>query len=135
MPKHLYPGYPSQQDPTYTSESKYIPNDLPNEVSSDNIETLPNGAKQSWLSGRADLLPPSALLRLAEVLKVGADKYGAGNWRGIPVKDNINHAMTHLLRYLQGDESEDHVANAACRMLFALDLVMIERNKSCTVKK
>ena len=81
------------------------------------------GGKQSDSPYRADLLPPSALLTIAKILKSGADKYGAENWRKIAVADHVNHALVHLLAWLAGDQQDNHLANAACRVLFALDIV------------
>lgn len=79
------------------------------------------GGKQSASLYRCDLLPPQACLRVAAVLKHGADKYGPRNWTAIPVDDHVNHAMTHLLAYLAGDDQDDHLGHAACRMLMALE--------------
>ena len=80
------------------------------------------GGKQSDSPYRCDLLPAHAVLAVAAVLKHGADKYGENNWRKITVADNLNHAMTHIFAYLAGDEQDDHLEHAACRILFALDL-------------
>lgn len=86
------------------------------------IEVKPNGAKQSASPYRCDLLPPLAILAVAKILKSGAEKYGDNNWRGLTVEDNLNHALTHILAYMAGDKSDDHVNHAACRMLFAAEL-------------
>lgn len=82
-----------------------------------------HGGKQSISPYRTDLLPPHALLAVAAVLKHGADKYGANNWHAIPVVENLNHAFTHLLAYLAGDISDEHLEHLATRVLFALDQV------------
>lgn len=79
------------------------------------------GGRQSASPYRCDLLPPLALLAVAKVLKHGADKYGENNWHLIPVGENLDHALTHILSYLAGDGSDDHIGHAACRILFALD--------------
>ncbi len=83
--------------------------------------TNESGAKQSALPYRCDLLPASATLAVAKVLGHGAAKYGANNWRGIPVEDHLNHALTHIFAHLAGDKSDDHLDHAACRMLMALE--------------
>lgn len=85
------------------------------------------GGRQSASPYRADLFPPRALLAVANVLKLGADKYGAENWRKIPVRDHVNHALVHLFAMLAGDASDDHLEHAACRIMFALDLERVER--------
>lgn len=80
------------------------------------------GAKQSSTLYRMDLLPPAATLAVAAVLKHGADKYGADNWRGIPVEDHLNHALIHAYAFLAGDEQDDHLEHFACRALMALEI-------------
>jgi hypothetical protein len=79
------------------------------------------GARQSASPFRCDLLPPKAVLAVAKVLKYGADKYGDNNWRGIPLKDHLNHALTHLLAFQAGDTQDAHLEHAACRLLMALE--------------
>lgn len=78
------------------------------------------GGKQSAISTRFDLMPPDALIRIAEVLAKGAH-YGKDNWRKIPQADHLNHAMRHLALFLKGDTSEDHLGNACCRVMFAIE--------------
>lgn len=86
------------------------------------VVTNAAGAKQCATAYRVDLLPPLATLAVGAVLQEGAEKYGEENWRGIPVKENINHALIHLFAYLGGDKQEPHLDHAACRILFALEL-------------
>lgn len=86
--------------------------------------TNQNGGKQSSSPYRMDLLPPKALLEIAKVLKHGADKYGADNWRQIVVADHLNHALVHIHAFLAGDSQDDHLEHAACRMLFALEVAI-----------
>ena len=89
----------------------------------DNVKhTNEQGGTQTKLPVRLDLVPASALLTTAEVLAEGAEKYGEWNWENIAIPDHINHALTHLYRYLDGDISEKHLAHACCRVLFALHL-------------
>lgn len=84
------------------------------------------GGRQSGSPYRCDLLPPRALLAVAAVLKSGADKYGSDNWRKIPVRDHLNHALTHLLAWIAGDRQDDHMTHAGCRVLFALDMAKVD---------
>lgn len=91
-------------------------------------EVNEHGGKQSACPYRCDLLPGHALLAVAKVLKHGADKYGADNWHAITAAENLNHALTHLLAMRAGDESDDHLEHAACRILFALDQVLSGRD-------
>jgi hypothetical protein len=78
------------------------------------------GGSQSYIPVRFDLLDANALFAAAGVLHEGADKYGAGNWRLIPVRDHLNHLLTHVYAYLAGDRSDDHLSHALCRATFAL---------------
>lgn len=91
------------------------------ETPQDEVITYPNGAKQSVIKGRFDLLPPLALKQVAVVLEGGANKYGDNNWRGIQIDQHLNHAMLHLVDYNVAANTED-LANAATRLLMALDL-------------
>lgn len=64
--------------------------------------------------GRFDLVPPLALMRLARHYEAGAKKYGERNWeKGIPNSSFIDSAIRHMMQYLAGDRSEDHLAAAA----------------------
>lgn len=93
------------------------------------IETLSNGAKQSVSPYRPELLPPKAILAVAAVLKQGAEKYGDQNWRGIPISDNLSHALTHIFAYIAGDTTDEHLKHAACRILFATELDIEAKEK------
>lgn len=84
------------------------------------IEVNAAGGRQSAIDTRCDLLPPSAMLGVCRVLREGS-RYGKDNWRLIPRADHINHAMRHLFLQLAGDRSEQHLANAVCRLLFAME--------------
>lgn len=79
-----------------------------------------NGAGQSDLPYRMDLLDAKALFAAAEVLRAGADKYGAGNWRDLPIRDHLNHLLAHTYAYLAGDGQDDHLSHVLCRAMFAL---------------
>ncbi|TXH10028.1 MAG: hypothetical protein E6R03_15885 [Hyphomicrobiaceae bacterium] len=70
---------------------------------------------------RVDAVPPKALLAIASVLKAGAEKYGLDNWRRIARTEHLNHALVHIFAHLAGDQSDDHLAHAGCRLLFALE--------------
>ena len=78
---------------------------------------------QTEIPYRCDLLPMQALLRVSEIMKQGCAKYGANSWKHIPIVDHLNHALAHVFSFLAGDDTdEDDLANATCRMLFALHL-------------
>lgn len=77
---------------------------------------------QSRLETRLDLVPPRALFQEGIVLAEGATKYAPWNWKKIDIDDHVNHALVHLYAYLHGDRSDHHLAHAACRVHFALEL-------------
>lgn len=85
-------------------------------------ETVVNehGGKQSHLSARFDCIPPEMLKLLAQCLGYGARRYGVGNWRQIPIEDNLGHALNHINEFRLGDQSEPHLVNAIARLTFAL---------------
>lgn len=71
--------------------------------------------------GRCDLLPACALLRLSKHYEAGAMKYEARNWeKGIPISVMIDSAMRHLLKYMDGQTDEDHLAAVAWNILGAM---------------
>ena len=77
---------------------------------------------------RADLLTAEALLQVAEVLTLGATKYGADNWRKVDDVSRYKAAlMRHVLQYLSGqavdaESGKSHLAHVACNALFLLEL-------------
>ena len=81
--------------------------------------TNERGGQQTKLPVRMDLIPSGALLEVAQVLSEGAEKYGENNWMNIDTNDHLNHALTHIFRFLGGDDSEPHLSHAICRLLFA----------------
>lgn len=80
------------------------------------------GGKQSDTGTRFDLMPPKAIHEVAKVLKRGAEKYGENNWHAIPTREHLEHLIRHAYLWLDGDTSEDHLANVACRGLMALEI-------------
>lgn len=102
----------SRQTFLETFQQRYHDNDA--------IDTNEQGGKQSHLEYSFELMDPEFMLRVAHVLWVGKQKYGAYNWHSIPMEENIGRAMYHLEQALLGqDHSEDHFANAVCRVMFA----------------
>jgi len=71
--------------------------------------------------GRCDLLPACAILRLARHYEAGAVKYESRNWeKGIPVSCMLDSGIRHMLKYLDGQKDEDHLAAAAWNILGAM---------------
>lgn len=75
--------------------------------------TFETGAQRDRgaLKPRPDLISPYALERLGMLLARGAEKYEARNWeRGMPVSVFAESLFRHLMQYMQGDRTEDHLA-------------------------
>lgn len=88
------------------------------------------GSKQSKTKCRFDLLPPIAMFKVTEVLQQGQAKYGDDkNWRNIPIRDHLNHALNHIFGWLANDKTEDHLSHALCRLLFACELYYDNQDK------
>lgn len=44
------------------------------------------------------------------------------NYKKIPAEEHVNHAIQHLYAYLAGDISDDHLAHAILRTMFAFEV-------------
>lgn len=86
------------------------------------ITTNEAGGKQSSIPYRLDLVPANAILSVAHILNDGEKKYGKNNWRKIERDDHLNHALIHIFALLSGDQQDNHLGHAACRMLMALEV-------------
>ena len=91
-----------------------------------------HGGRQSKLYCEYRLLDASAMHALTCVLHRGK-KYGIDNWRLIPTHEHLNHAMNHIMAYIDfarlranddrkpaAHSLEDDLAHAFCRLMFAL---------------
>lgn len=93
-----------------------------------------NGGKQSDTPYGFHMLPISSIFAAAEVAQYGAKKYGESfdnrNYTKIPAIEHVNHALQHLYGYLAGDKSDDHLAHAIVRCMFAYDVDQKEDKKA-----
>lgn len=76
------------------------------------------------------LVPSVAVIRAAEVMKLGAVKYGPYNWRDEKVSQlcYIDAADRHMKAYLDGEDldqesGQPHLAHALCCMAILLDAI------------
>jgi hypothetical protein len=72
-------------------------------------------------------LPSAALREISMVQEYGARKYGTtDNFRqGMEVRRNLSCALRHIYEYLDGNDLDNesgrnHLAHAACRLMFVL---------------
>ena len=93
-------------------------------LNEDDVVEYQSGARRSNDADgtRYDLISPIGLRRVAETCAEGAEKYDAHNWRkGVPLSVMLNHALRHVVEFLGGDRSEDHLAHAAWNLLGAME--------------
>jgi hypothetical protein len=67
---------------------------------------------------------PLALQKVDSVLAEAIDsgKHKPFDWKKLGIDGNLNHLDWHRTDLRENDISEDHLANIACRALFALQL-------------
>jgi hypothetical protein len=75
---------------------------------------------QTHIEARFDCLDPSVMKLLAECRGFGVSKYGVDSHKKIPVADHLNHAINHINEHRRGNDTEMHLVNAMCRLLFAI---------------
>ena len=76
-----------------------------------------------WIPFAYHLLPAEGLAKVAAVMRIGEMKGRPDDgWRKVPTMEHVNHAISHLMAYVAGRHNDHHLANAACRVLMALDM-------------
>lgn len=93
-------------------------------VGGDKIIKTETGAIRSSPEGkgRPELISVHGIMRLSRHYENGVDKYGEDNWmKGLSMRKCIGSALRHLLKYLGGDRSEDHLAAIAWNVFVVID--------------
>jgi len=84
------------------------------------------GTKNDSGKLRMDLIPPEAMIALAEVLSMGANKYADHNWRkGIEYSRVLGALERHLADWKMGNRFDDesklnHMAHVLCNVVFLM---------------
>lgn len=82
-----------------------------------------------------ELLPFKALHEVVEVLAFGAKKYAAHQWREVEdTQGFLGAALRHICAWQRGEKVDsetgiDHLAHAACNLLFIQELKYIKEEK------
>lgn len=79
------------------------------------------GGQRDRIEERFDLIPPTAMMAVAKAMGEGGKKYGDWNWQGLPMENLLNHAMRHIVLFMEGDRDEDHLGHAAAGLMMAKD--------------
>ena len=87
---------------------------------------------------RLDLLPADPIIDIGKVLTYGAHKYSERNWeKGLAWSRCYGAALRHLLAWHKGETNDpetglNHLAHAACEILFLLEFSTTLRRDSTT---
>jgi len=85
------------------SESRAIPLEFPQDAENNEYRYIVPG----WLN------------EIAIGLTAGAVKHPGETWRGIPCDEHLARVLRHINLYRMGDRSENHLINAAMRIMMA----------------
>jgi len=74
-----------------------------------------------------ELIPPSAIEALGEVLTYGANKYSPNSWQKVEPERYLGALMRHLTAYMRDPKSVDkesgilHIKHILCNAAFLVD--------------
>jgi hypothetical protein len=75
---------------------------------------------------RLDLISPQAIIRLGRILKEG--EVHPAHWTTKDPGHHLNCAIGHLMAHMEGDDTQDHLAKALCRIMFEMDVEAKSKN-------
>lgn len=95
---------------------------------SDNTVAFDGGSFRENAGGKGiyRVIPPAAIRRVAQRYEYGEDKYGESDafMAGMPTSRSFDSAMRHLWSYLEGDNSEDHLAACVWNCFAIMEMEM-----------
>lgn len=78
-----------------------------------------------------ELLPFDLLERVSVWYGMGAEKYGANNWRkGQSIKHCVGSILRHLSKYIRGERDEDHLAAIVFNALSIMNVEMYHKGSA-----
>ena len=88
---------------------------------------MSDGLKYDDGKVRLELVPPSLVLAVGEVLTFGAKKYEANRWRGVSAERYKGALLRHLMAYMDGEINDaesglPHLWHVACNVAFLIEL-------------
>lgn len=94
-------------------------------------EADPVKAKTEVLGTAIRQIPVASLQAIGSIFEEGAAKYGRNNWlKGTGDREyqeeRLEHAITHLMLYANGDRSENHLAKVAWFCVTQLEHTRLE---------
>lgn len=128
----LYAAMRSEEDSSFTGGTEM---DF-------NQDLKKGGVKKDLGKERVDLLPPNALLALAELMDMGAKKYDDRNWEKGMDEGRIMAALgRHFLKYMAGEDFDPdpvaghhHLIHIAWNALVAYELQVTGKAKDTRTK-
>lgn len=93
-------------------------------------ERFKDGADREVKVGRPrfDLIPPHAMLRIANLFARGAEIYGDRNWeKGLPFSSIQQSKMRHIEAHRRGETDEDHLAAEVWNALVMMEFECLGR--------